>query len=100
MKNVAKKMLLFDVELMSTSKKVFLPNFNSKRLWLAKLWCTQLLAGKLEKLPLSWLALSTFCYLNFAGSLIDIIDMAGWDFYFLTVLLAGSEERVFFPQER
>ena len=22
--------------------------------------------------------------------------MAGWDFYFLTVLLAGSEERVFF----
>ena len=62
MKNVAKKMLQFDVELMSTSKKGFLVNFNSKRLWLAKNWCTQLLAGKLEKLSLSWLALSTFCY--------------------------------------
>ena len=30
----------------------------------------------------------------------DIIDMAGWDFNFLIVLLAGSEERVFFSQER
>ena len=38
--------------------------------------------------------------LIFAGSLMDIIDMAGWDFYFLIVLLAGSEERVFFSQER
>jgi len=25
--------------------------------------------------------------------------IAGWDFYFLTVLLASSEERVFFSQE-
>ena len=25
--------------------------------------------------------------------------IAGWDFYFLEVLLASSEERVFFPQE-
>ena len=36
----------------------------------------------------------------FASSLMEIIDMAGWDFYFLIVLLAGSEERVFFSQER
>ena len=25
--------------------------------------------------------------------------MAGWDIYFLKVLLSGSEERVFFSQE-
>ena len=101
MKNVAKKMLLFDVELMSTSKKGFLANFNSKRLWLAKNWCTQLLAGKLEKLSLSWLALSTFCYFKLCW-LVNRHHrlMAGWDFYFLTVLLAGSEERVLFSQER
>ena len=35
-----------------------------------------------------------------AGKLTDITLTAGWDFHFLTVLLAGSEERVFFSQER
>ena len=34
----------------------------------------------------------------FAGLLTDITLAAGWDFHFLKVLLAGSEERVFvFP---
>ena len=35
-----------------------------------------------------------------AGKLTDITLTAGWDFHFLKVLLAGSEERVFFPKER
>ena len=33
-----------------------------------------------------------------AGQLTDITLTAGWDFHFLKVLLAGSEERVFFPR--
>jgi len=36
---------------------------------------------------------------NFAGSLTNFKIDAGWDFYCLKVLLAGSEERVFFSQE-
>ena len=35
-----------------------------------------------------------------AGQLIDITLTAGWDFHFLKVLLASSEERVCFFQER
>ena len=33
-----------------------------------------------------------------AGQLTDITPTAGLDFHFLKVLLAGSEERVFFPR--
>ena len=37
----------------------------------------------------------------FAGyKLTGITLTAGWDFHFLKVLFAGSEEWVFFPQER
>ena len=32
------------------------------------------------------------------GYLTDITLAAGWDFHFLKVLFAGSEERVFFPR--
>ena len=101
MKNVAKKMLLFDVELMSTFKKVFLANFNSKRLWLAKNWCTQLLAGKLEKLSLSWLALSTFCYFKLCW-LVNRHHRYGWlGFLFLNCLARWQwRAGIFFSQER
>ena len=34
-----------------------------------------------------------------AGKLTDITLTTGWDFRFLKVLLAGSEEQVFFSQE-
>ena len=98
MKNVAKKMLLFDVELISTSKKGFLANFNSKRLWLAKNWCTQLLAGKLEKLSLSWLALSTFCYFKLCW-LVNRHHRYGWlGFLFLNCLARWQwRAGIFFP---
>ena len=35
-----------------------------------------------------------------AGKLTEITLTAGWDFHFLNVLFAGSEEWVFFSQER
>ena len=36
--------------------------FNSKGLQLAINWCSQPLAGKLEKFPLHWLGMSVFYY--------------------------------------
>ena len=42
---------------------------------------------------------SFFGDFNLAGSLTNLKIDAGWDFYWLKVLLAGSEERVFFSQE-
>jgi len=30
----------------------------------------------------------------------NITVSAGWEYFFLIILLTGSEERVFFPQER
>ena len=67
--------------------------------WLAQSKRTPPLAGKLQSpLCAGWQYVS-FRILNYAGWLISVVH-DGWPgVCFLKLLLAGSEERVIFPQE-
>ena len=46
-----------------------------------------------------WLGLRNFCFLTLLAGKKPSNMIAGWDFSFLKVFLASSEERVFFSQE-
>ena len=90
----------FDVkQVLPTDLHVFLGNVLTKLCWLAHNLLLLLLAGK-HRIPFhsGWDCV-IFVFLTLLAGKKPSNMIAGWDFYFLKVLLASSEERVFFSQE-